>query len=219
MSDPHSNPDWFRVKYSVAATCVNWALSEEASPQDERLQEAEKELRELLRVIGEGCGRSWWAKRRADPWLEDFLRQQVAPSALVLFAGIALAKGVTEPGPELEGSIESVVKEIGAGGMFNPFFIVNLIEESVEESDELLAADVSYNLACFYGQSEQHLERSWAHLRDSFETTPLPMLSLRRTQAARDPVLQTTLREFQSEWLAEKPARVSDLIHRRRSWV
>lgn len=223
MSDPVRNPDWYRVKYSLAAECLNWALAE-GGVGGQQLVDANRETRELLAVVDRrlhrrrGWGRK--ARREADPRLDAFLGGHVKPGALILLAGIELVvRGAGEERTvEVQDlSLDEVERQIEKGARVDPFAIVRRVEAHWEP----LPPAISYNLACFFMQA------GWApealrHLTDCVEGTAPSFRPLLQAQLEGDPLLGPLL-EMSDETLFDEP--VKRLVdrqkdrHRREDWL
>lgn len=155
---PFSNPDWYRVKYSLAAERVNWALADDRERR-RQLDVAKAESRVLLSEINRWLRRpkSWGLRgvkeERAVRELARFLQDHLKPSLLVLFAGIELAKDGRWAG---ESKVSAAIPKLSrlelliqAGAPLDPLLIVHAVEAGCREP----SAGLSYNFACFYSQA------------------------------------------------------------------
>lgn len=194
MSVP-SNPDWFRIKYAIAAEYANGALAGDAFEEDwdeDPLEAANQHVRELLEAIEAKLAEG---DEEGDPFAA-FLRDRLVPSAYVLLAGIRYAverrQGRTlvvepierRPRDEIEATI-------GATEPPSPFAIVRMVEEGWQP----LPPEVSYNLACFYAQVDRG-DEAYAHLREALVATGPGRRTTLLGQAARDPLLGGVARRF-----------------------
>ncbi|MBV9416984.1 MAG: tetratricopeptide repeat protein, partial [Solirubrobacterales bacterium] len=93
---PAENPDWYRIKYQLAALYTNWAAdSEPGINKDNRAARASADARALaiatldvLTRIGQGRGGQWTAPRAyVRNTLQPFLEGTIEPSLLTLLAG------------------------------------------------------------------------------------------------------------------------------------
>jgi hypothetical protein len=193
LTEARLNPDWYRIKYSLAAECFNWAYVEagrEARASDEgvregahsqKLAEAEEEARALLRAVGEQLGGKAGRRRRrlqgGNPDLDDLLRNSLKPAGLILVAGIELFKrGVEESRREGELRERSLVELeacIESGQAVNPYALAGHVKARWRPA----AVPVSFNLACFNTQvwrldwSEAAWREACEHLRHCAEAT------------------------------------------------
>jgi hypothetical protein len=170
MSKPSTNPDWYRVKYGIAARWANWAFAK-AEGRSTHLDEAAKEARELLRAISGRLNLDSWGLRARRPEvraLKAFLRTQIQPSARVLLAGIEL---------------EQAQSRIPAAERKDPRAVVRAVEAAGIPTPEL-----SYTLACFWAQARKR-RRALRHLQDAVDKTPFTGRKALCQQVEADPVL------------------------------
>lgn len=213
MIPPQRNPDWYRVKYSLAAESFNAAyVAEQYEPRSSVMDEdearaaraksiadAEEEARELLGAIRSRLhgDRGWGLKRRRqdDRGLDDFLSAHLEPSAFVLLAGIELFKRGREQS-RLQGDIErfdDLEARLAAGRDINPYALVSYVAANWEP----LPASISFNLACFYAQAsrlrdEGEVDLFFAaqrYLRHCVEVTAPSERNRLRDEVGSDPVL------------------------------
>jgi len=212
---PQQNPDWYRVKYSLAAESFNAAYvaaleeprsslvfeGEVRSARAESIAAAEGETRGLLGAIngrlhrnrGWGIGR----RRQDDRGLDDFLRSHLRPSALVLLAGVELFKRGREEsrlqGDVEEWCLEDLEARVDGGQDFNPYALVSRVAARWEP----LPASISFNLACFYTQAwhlndddeDDLLMAAQRYLRRCVEATAPSERDRLRGEIGSDPVL------------------------------
>jgi hypothetical protein len=190
---PFSNPDWYRVKYSLAAERVNWALADDRERR-RQLDMAKAESRALLSEIDRRLRmpRAWGLRAindRVGPELDRFLQGHLKPGLLVLFAGIELAKDGARAGESKASAgilrLNQLERLIQAGAPLDPLLIVHVVEAGYREP----SAGLSYNLACFYSQAEDS-DGALIHLRSTIELTPPSSWSRLRAEIERDPVLK-----------------------------
>ncbi len=218
MSEIPSNPDWYRVKYSLATERVNWALVEKKESQMAR---AEGEARSLLTAVHDRLLREQGNDDDAEPALNAFLGDHLKPSLLVLFAGIELSKfdegrKVSTPNAESE-DLDRLEDRIRTGGEVDPFLLV----EEVVASYKRPSPGLSYNLACFYAQAGDW-RSALEHLRGTVESTPPSAWPRLRAEIEHDPMFAPLRGEVESLFRDEpapaaKPwiARILELIFRR----
>lgn len=191
---PFSNPDWYRVKYSLAAERVNWALADDGERR-RQLAVAKAESRALLGEIDRRLRRprAWGLRAindRAGRELDLFLQEYLRPSLFVLLAGIELAIAGVSAGGWKAGAkplnLRQLDSQIRAGASLDPRLIVCAVEAGRREP----SAGLSYNLACFYSQAGES-DRALAYLRSTIELTPPSSWSRLRAEVERDPVLKS----------------------------
>jgi len=160
-----TDPDWYRIKYSLASERFNCA---DAMQQWSDIEQAKQEARELhvairKRLNGKKSSgsRDWLPRRQrtkrqlaALQKLDDFLATEFEPAVLVLLAGIELfeqsreARAHDEPGQR---SLAELLELVKAGEPLSPFALVNQVERHWTPP----APELSFNLACFYSQAWQ----------------------------------------------------------------
>jgi hypothetical protein len=193
MSRPPSNPDWYRVKYSLATERLNRALAA-GDELPAQLKKAEVETRELLKAIVRWLRRpKQWGLRAirdsAGREMDSFLRDHLQPSALVLLAGIELEQAKAAGGKPNPNAATLELGELRAqiceGAAVDPFVIVRTVEAHWEEPP----VGISYNLACF--QAQAGLPRiAVERLRDCVEATAPSTWPQLRARAESDPALE-----------------------------
>jgi hypothetical protein len=176
-ADPQRhNPDWYRIRYQLAALYLNRASFHEGGPRlAEDLQQALGESTELARVsvdvaLTEGAPvrprRMRWQRaervqERRD--LSDFLRSTIVPSALTLLAGALLVDREQNP-PVLRASVElhsyrDVLNALDNDEL-DPDELVKFVERQAQ-----LAPRVYYNLACYQASRQDVLKaKKWLEL-------------------------------------------------------
>lgn len=206
------NPDWYRVKYSLAAECFNWAYvrfrqrgaswrrEEIDEPSDgettprQSLEEAGREARELLIAINEciEAPREAEAHSSHEPPGDDpllgFLGGHLRPGLLVLLAGIEQLNEDTRGTSRLEFprdlSPADFEGEIRAGESFDPDELVEWVEARWRPTP----ASVNYNLACFHAQRGRN-GSARGLIRLCVEGTPPSEWVRLRREIALDPVI------------------------------
>jgi tetratricopeptide (TPR) repeat protein len=213
-----SNPDWYRVKYSLATQRVNWALVEKKEAQMAR---GEDEARSLLTTVHDRLSREREDGDDAERALDAFLDDDLKPSLLVLFAGIELSKSdrsrtVSTPNDESE-DLDRLEERIRTGERVDPFLLV----EKVVAKYKRPSPGLSYNLACFYAQAGDP-RSALQHLHKTVEATPPSAWPQLRAEIEHDPML-TQLRGKVENLFRDEPApaaepwiaRIFELISRR----
>lgn len=228
MTAPRQNPDWYRVKYSLAAESFNAAYVAErgdiASPGErrssvadggeaetaraERIAAAEGETRELLGAIEAWLhrDRGWGLRRRRrnGRGLDDFLSSHLRPSAFVLLAGIELFKrGREESRAQAdleEWCLDDLEARVGDGLDVNPYALASRVAARWDP----LPASISFNLACFYTQA-------WRDDEDGADLFAAAQRYLRRCVEVTAPSERDRLRdEIGSDPILERLARWAD---------
>lgn len=153
-----TDPDWFRIKYSLASERFNCADLTGRSRDVGRAKEEARELfaaiRERLEVRSES---NWHESRRrlaALEKLDNFLEEEFEPAVLVLLAGIELserARGAGARDKSERKSLDELRELVVAGKPVSPFALVARVEERWPAP----APELSFNLACFYVQEWQ----------------------------------------------------------------
>jgi hypothetical protein len=212
-----SNPDWYRIRYSLAAERVNWALAD-GGARGVQLLAAEIEAWDLLSAINRWLGRpkSWGLRAIRDdsgPALDAFLRDPLKPSLLVLLAGIELARysAWEEQEPAQEGGAEALgqfEEQILSGAAVDPFLMVQAVEASYREP----SPGILYNLACFHAQAGNS-SRALESLGKTVEATPPSAWPRLRAEIESDPMFGSIRREASDlfedpvKYRAKQPAR------------
>lgn len=207
----HANPDWYRVKFALAAEYTNWALDGEREEDDvKRLERASAAVEELQLAIAAALRTSPRKRRGRRPRptaLQALLLEQIGPSVELLSAGIRLAwvrLGTLGPGAADDAVAYSraVAERVKATGPHDP--------------------DVEYNLACVYVQGGA-LDDSKEHLRAAVERTNPSARRFLLERIATDPVLEPVRDEALRFWISveerESIAASEDAPPRQRSWV
>jgi len=195
-----SNPDWYRIRYSLAAERVNWALAD-GGVRGVQLLAAKIEARDLLGAINRRLGRpkSWGLRAIRDdagPALDAFLRDPLKPSLLVLLAGIELARSGSaweEQEPAQGGGAEALgqfEEQILSETAVDPFPMVQAVEASCREP----SPGISYNLACFHAQAGNS-SRALENLAKTVEATPPSAWPRLRAEIESDPMFGSIRRD------------------------
>lgn len=155
------NPDWYRVKYQIAALFANWAaLTPEGPPRTLRLERATREARALARTtlarLQDLPDRA--RRKSADEFLADtlkpFLAGTISPSVLALVASTAAPTLPPAPAGELPSppTAEGLLAALGTppdseGPLpeLDPWPFIAFIEGETSRAPAKF-----FNLACFY---------------------------------------------------------------------
>jgi tetratricopeptide (TPR) repeat protein len=160
-----TDPDWYRIKYSLASERFNCA---EATQRWREVEQAKLDARELFIAIRRrlkerksSARRRWLPKRQrtrrrlaALRRLDDFLETQFEPAVLVLLAGIELSeqsRGSRAQDEPERGSLDELRELVAAGKPVSPFTLVSRVERPRAGP----VPELSFNLACFYSQAWQ----------------------------------------------------------------
>lgn len=216
-----TDPDWYRIKYSLASERFNCA---EATRRWREVEQAKRDTRELFiaicRRLTEKKPRSWtrWLPRRqrtkrrfaALRKLDDFLGAEFEPAVLVLLAGIELFEQSSEVRAQDEpewGSLDELRELVAAGQPVNPFALVGKAERPRAGP----VPEVSFNLACFYSQAwraegsleDSHLlKRAFIYTRSCLDETAPSERNRLYWEIETDPFLepvQGVVREYAEE--------------------
>jgi hypothetical protein len=158
------NPDWYRIKYNLAALHANWAALDEgeSSAPDEQAdhrKEAHSGAKELaeaaLEQLVEGTG-------KADPALLTLLEKSILPSALILYSGTAQDPEKGEQhfyAERTPGNLEQLLADMRTG--LSPEHAFGFVASAKRPTARTL-----YNLACAAAQAgdttaaESYLQRA-----------------------------------------------------------
>jgi hypothetical protein len=192
---PIRNPDWYRIRYQLAALYLNEATAgwvppsvPEGTNAGERKGLALKETKDLATE----AARNIESFAPIDRYLVEFLETTVEPALLVLLAGALLFESAAQERPdhrdEPPGTRGELITLLTATRI-NPWALVAYVQR-----DHDLAPRVLYNLACFYARSAALMESEvWMReaLRQNPEINPLPEAAKWLIRAVR----QTPIRE------------------------
>lgn len=151
---PSENPDWYRIKYQVAALYTNWAAdSEPGSNRDKRAARAAREAQALaakaLEVIAgrEARERSRGSARNAylRDTLHPFLEGTIEPSVLTLLAGTVSPLPPRPPGWPGARPTRQALRGALTANVIDPWQLISYVESGPNRPPE-----TQFNLACFY---------------------------------------------------------------------
>lgn len=191
MIEAHLNPDWYRVKYNLAALHANWSASLTTGGEDERAEAvahrrtahaqaselAEAALEQLVERPGE-----------ANPALLSLLEKSILPATLILYGGTGSRRK----------------KSGGASGRFflhgspsNHRELLGYVRTGLNDGEALQYAAsiqrptprVLYNLACAYAQ-EGSFEKARGCLQKALRAGPEAERKQLAQRAAADPTLR-----------------------------
>jgi tetratricopeptide (TPR) repeat protein len=195
---PEENPDWYRIKYQLAALYTNWAAaSEPGLNKDERARRASGEAKALAittldvinRLAKGGRGQGTASKAYLQVTLRPFLEGTIEPSALTLLAG---TPSPLPPRPERwpgqRPTREDIIAALAAN-VVDPWKLISYVESGPNRPPE-----TQFNLACFYTRVGDLTTASKRLLRAVRETQRQERQRL-LDAAVRDPVLSPLLKK------------------------
>ena len=151
---PTDNPDWYRIKYQLAALYTNWAAdSEPGMNRDRRAQRAAAEAKELAIVTLAAIDslKNPRGGRRAAPrayltdTLRPFLEGTIEPSLLTLLAGTVSPLPPRPTGWPGERPTREDIRASLAADPIDPWQLISYVEQGPNRPPE-----TQFNLACFY---------------------------------------------------------------------
>lgn len=185
------NPDWYRIKYQLAALYLNWAADREESSA-RRGDRAEKALtfaaevaREALKTLQRQptSFRTPVSPQFVEDTLEPFLRGTIEASVLVL---VACAVDHI-PDPPAPGSYESAgradILAVLESGQIDPWPLVRYVESGDQHPPNAM-----FELACFYTRARD-LGKAAEWLMRAVQETPEPEQEILIQVAEDDPTL------------------------------
>ena len=151
--EPDENPDWYRIKYQIAALYTNWAFESEGIKKADRSARAATEGKQLadttLATLArlEKGGRAQGKGPRA--YLQDtllpFLTGTIEPSVLALLAGTVCPLPERPKGWPGERPTREAVSESLAKNEVDPWQLIAYVDKGPNRPPE-----TQFNLACFY---------------------------------------------------------------------
>jgi tetratricopeptide (TPR) repeat protein len=151
---PTENPDWYRIKYQLAALYTNWAAdSEPGLNKDRRAGRAAAEAKELaiitLAVIDDlknpRVGRGTLPSAYLQDTLRPFLKGTIEPSLLTLLAGTVSPLPQRPAGWPGERPTRGDLSASLAANEVDPWQLISYVELGPNRPPE-----TQFNLACFY---------------------------------------------------------------------
>jgi tetratricopeptide (TPR) repeat protein len=157
---PDENPDWYRIKYQIAALYTNWAVESEGIKKDDRSRRASTEARSvaettldtLARLERGGRGQGKASRAYLQDTLLPFLTGTIEPSVLALLAGTVCPLPERPDGwpPHERPSREDVRASLAANAAdpsntLDPWQLIAFVERGPNRPPE-----TQFNLACFY---------------------------------------------------------------------
>lgn len=158
--EPDENPDWYRIKYQIAALYTNWAAESEGIKKRQRSDRAATEAKRLaittldtLARLEKG-GRAQGKARRGylQTTLRPFLEGTIEPSVLALLAGTVcpLPERPDVWPPHERPSRDDVSASLAANQLdpsnpLDPWQLIAYVERGPNRPPE-----TQFNLACFY---------------------------------------------------------------------
>ena len=168
------NPDWYRIKYQLAALYTNWAAdSEPGLNKDRRAARAADDARALaittldvLARLGKDGGGQWTAPRAyVRDTLQPFLEGTIEPSLLTLLAGTASPLAPRPAGWPGERPTREEISASLAADRIDPWQLIAYVELGPNRPPE-----TQFNLACFYTRAGDLTTASKRLLRAVRET-------------------------------------------------
>ncbi|MGN6871258.1 MAG: tetratricopeptide repeat protein [Solirubrobacteraceae bacterium] len=171
---PDENPDWYRIKYQIAALYTNWAVDGEpganrekrsARAADEAYALATTTLDVLTRLDGSRRTQGQAPRAYLQDTLRPFLQGTIEPSALTLLAGSVsplAPRPVDWPG---ERPTREDIRAALAAKRIDPWQLIAYVEKGPHRPPE-----TQFNLACFYTRAGDLTTASRRLLRSVRET-------------------------------------------------
>jgi tetratricopeptide (TPR) repeat protein len=177
--EPDENPDWYRIKYQVAALYTNWAVDSEGIKKENRAERAAtaamelatKTLDMLARLAKGGRGQGKAPRAYLQDTLRPFLEGTIEPSALTLLAGtVSPLPERSAQWPGERPTREAVTASLAANGRdpsnkIDPWQLIAYVERGPNRPPE-----TQFNLACFYTRAGDLTTASRRLLRSVRET-------------------------------------------------
>lgn len=193
---PELNPDWYRIKYQLAALYTNWAAATSAGPQHDDLA---AKARAESTGLALGTVKAIETPPAAEPGesvpagyvqgtLLPFLKGTIEPSALVLAALTVEPIPPAPPRGSGERPDRPALIEVLEAERLDPRPLVAYVEMG-----EHLTPSAHFDLACFYTKAGAYAQAS-ERLQRAIRETPAPERTVLIDVAKRDPTL-TALRE------------------------
>lgn len=196
------NPDWYRIKYQIAALYANWAVVSEEKNQADRARRASTEgkqladttLDTLARLAKGGRGQGKAPRGYLQDTLRPFLEGTIEPSVLALLAGTV---SPLPPRPDVwpprdrpsrdEVRASLAAKEIDPSNEIDPWQLMAYVEKGPNRPPE-----TQFNLACFYTRAGD-LTTASRYLLQSVRETQRQERQRLVDVALGDPVLKPLL--------------------------
>ena len=150
--EPDENPDWYRIKYQVAALYANWAADKRGSHEEERASIARAEATELAtrmlamlaRLEKGGRGQGNAPRAYLQDTLRPFLEGTIESSVLTLLAATVPLSQRPDDWPGARPK-RGEISESLARDEIKPWQLIAYVELGSHCPPE-----TQYNLACFY---------------------------------------------------------------------
>jgi tetratricopeptide (TPR) repeat protein len=172
--DPLENPDWYRIKYQLAALYTNWAAdSEPGLNKNRRAERAAAEAKLLAittldaieRLARGGRGQGSASRAYLRDTLRPFLEGTIEPSLLTLLAGTVSPLPLRPAGwPGERSGRADISAALKANGV-DPWQLIAYVEMGPNRPPE-----TQFNLACFYTRAGDLTTASKRLLRAVRET-------------------------------------------------
>jgi tetratricopeptide (TPR) repeat protein len=154
---PKANPDWYRIRYQLAALYANWAAaSEPGKHRETRADRATKEakalaidtLKAIKRRTRSRRGKGVESRAYVRDTLRPFLEGTIEPSVLTLLAGTISPLPPRPAGwPGKRWTREQVLNSLVTDAI-DPWALIAYVEKGPNRP-----AETQFNLACFYTQA------------------------------------------------------------------
>jgi tetratricopeptide (TPR) repeat protein len=152
--EPDENPDWYRIKYQIAALFANWAVESEGIKKDDRARRAATEARgladttldTLARLATGGRGQGKAPKGYLQATLRPFLEGTIESSVLALLASTVSPLPEPPDGwPPHDRPSRDDVRASLAANEIDTWQLIAYVENGPNRPPE-----TQFNLACFY---------------------------------------------------------------------
>lgn len=171
---PDENPDWYRIKYQIAALYANWAVESEGIKQEDRAGRAATEAKQLAtttldtlaRLEKGGRAQGKAARSYLQETLRPFLMGTIEPSILTLLAStVSPLPARPEVWPPRDRPSRDDVRASLAANETDPWQLIAYVERGPNRPPE-----TQFNLACFYTRAGDLTTASRRLLRAVRET-------------------------------------------------
>jgi tetratricopeptide (TPR) repeat protein len=171
---PDENPDWYRIKYQIAALYTNWAVDGEPGANRERRAAraaveaqalATKTLAVLARLDKGGRVQGQAPRAYLEDTLRPFLQGTIEPSVLTLVAGSVSPLPPRPDGWPGERPAREAIAASLTANRIDPWQLIAYVEKGPHRPPE-----TQFNLACFYTRAGDLTTASRRLLRAVRET-------------------------------------------------
>ncbi|MGN6556915.1 MAG: tetratricopeptide repeat protein [Solirubrobacterales bacterium] len=192
MIEARLNPDWYRVKYNLAALHANWAATFDPGEKTECVEAVEHRGRahtHAQELIEAALEQLVERENETDPALLSLLEKSILPTALILYGGTG-PRMTTQGTPHREFHLHDPPRDLHE--------LLTTVRSGLDERGALrYAASMQqpipprtlYNLACAYAQDEE-FEEAKACLEKALRTAPERERKQLAARAKVDPSLR-----------------------------